>query len=129
MKKFLSLILALIMVCSITLAHSGRTDANGGHHNRSTGEYHYHHGYSAHQHENGVCPYSKINNATSTSNKNNSDTSSTPTSIAVQKDKDSNKATIDSLLGYGIIFIFISPYIIALLAPVYTWFENKFNKK
>lgn len=43
-------------------AHSGRTDANGGHHdykNKSgLGSYHYHHGYPAHLHPNGVCPYS-----------------------------------------------------------------------
>lgn len=28
-----------------------------GHTDRSTGEYHYHHGYKAHQHSNGICPY------------------------------------------------------------------------
>lgn len=43
-------------------AHSGRTDSSGGHHdykNKSgLGSYHYHHGYSAHLHPNGVCPYS-----------------------------------------------------------------------
>jgi hypothetical protein len=39
------------------LAHPGRTDSKGGHTDSSTGEYHYHHGYSAHQHTNGVCPY------------------------------------------------------------------------
>jgi hypothetical protein len=33
------------------------TDGNGGHYNSSTGEYHYHHGYPAHSHTNGVCPY------------------------------------------------------------------------
>ena len=38
-------------------AHSGRTDYAGGHYDRSTGEYHYHHGYPAHQHKDGVCPY------------------------------------------------------------------------
>ena len=38
-------------------AHPGRTDEYGGHYNHSTGEYHYHHGESAHQHPNGVCPY------------------------------------------------------------------------
>ncbi len=42
-------------------AHSGRTDANGGHHdykNKSgLGSYHYHHGYPAHLHEGGICPY------------------------------------------------------------------------
>lgn len=31
-------------------AHPGRTDADGGHYNSDTGEYHYHHGYPAHQH-------------------------------------------------------------------------------
>jgi hypothetical protein len=31
-------------------AHSGRTDSKGGHHDRSDGSYHYHHGYSAHDH-------------------------------------------------------------------------------
>ena len=31
-------------------AHPGRTDGSGGHTDRSTGEYHYHHGYSAHDH-------------------------------------------------------------------------------
>lgn len=47
--------LSLVLVFAGTLlivvfAHGGRTDANGGHYNRSTGEYHYHHGYSAHSH-------------------------------------------------------------------------------
>lgn len=47
----------LLIVLSIITLHPGRTDANGGHYDRSTGEYHYHHGYPAHQHPNGVCPY------------------------------------------------------------------------
>ena len=45
--------LLVVQVC----AHSGRTDANGGHHDRINGGYHYHHGKPAHQHPNGVCPY------------------------------------------------------------------------
>ena len=54
----LALLLALLCIpAAVVLAHPGRTDANGGHYNRSTGEYHYHHGYPAHQHPNGVCPY------------------------------------------------------------------------
>lgn len=56
-------------VCLISLlvvtvfAHPGRTDGKGGHTDHSTGEYHYHHGYSAHDHYDmdgdGVvdCPY------------------------------------------------------------------------
>ncbi len=35
----------LILTISISLfAHGGRTDSNGGHNNKSTGEYHYHDG-------------------------------------------------------------------------------------
>lgn len=52
-RKLLSVILIIFIVFLLplpVLAHPGRTDANGGHYNRSTGEYHYHHGYSAHQH-------------------------------------------------------------------------------
>ncbi len=47
----------LIALCVSVNAHSGRTDSNGGHLNHYTGEYHYHHGYPAHDHPNGVCPY------------------------------------------------------------------------
>lgn len=47
----------LFCSCITSFAHTGRTDANGGHYNHSTGEYHYHHGYPAHQHTDGVCPY------------------------------------------------------------------------
>ena len=36
-------------------AHSGKTDPQGGH--NSPSGYHYHHGYPAHQHINGTCPY------------------------------------------------------------------------
>lgn len=57
MKRIFALILGLLLCCSSALAHPGGTDSKGGHTNHSTGEYHYHHGYSAHQHENGQCPY------------------------------------------------------------------------
>ena len=46
----------------ICFAHSGGTDSNGGHYNRYTGEYHYHHGEKAHQHPNNICPYTKNKN-------------------------------------------------------------------
>lgn len=61
MKKLISLtlvLLLLIIFAFTVLAHPGRTDSNGGHYNRSTGEYHYHHGYPEHQHTNGECPHS-----------------------------------------------------------------------
>lgn len=44
MKKLYQILFTFIAICSLTLtyAHSGRTDASGGHYNRKTGEYHYH---------------------------------------------------------------------------------------
>ena len=40
------------MCATITVySHSGRTDSQGGHNVSGTDEYHYHHGYPAHQHE------------------------------------------------------------------------------
>ena len=58
----------LFMAISFTAwGHPGRTDSSGGHYDRSTGEYHYHHGYPAHQHPGGVCPYDFDDKAESTS--------------------------------------------------------------
>jgi hypothetical protein len=68
MKKrifFVFTILCLIFFSVVSFAHQGRTDSNGGHMNHATGEYHYHHGYSAHDHYDmdgdGIkdCPYEK----------------------------------------------------------------------
>ena len=42
--------LALLFFAGPALAHSGRTDSQGGHYDSETGEYHFHHGYPAHQH-------------------------------------------------------------------------------
>ncbi len=76
-----SAVLSILSVLLITLiipvfAHPGSLDANGGHYDRSTGEYHYHHGYSAHQHENGECPYDFKDNANTEYNPNNNSSSS-----------------------------------------------------
>lgn len=59
-RRILSLcitLLSVFLLSTVAFAHSGRTDSDGGHYNRSTGEYHYHHGYPAHQHPGGQCPY------------------------------------------------------------------------
>lgn len=62
-KKFsLCMIMALLLL-SVASAHPGRTDGRGGHYDSATGEYHYHHGYRAHQHTDldgdgkADCPY------------------------------------------------------------------------
>ena len=53
----LLIIIFLLVTFSLAFAHSGGTDSNGGHYDHDTGEYHYHHGLSAHQHNaDGTCP-------------------------------------------------------------------------
>ena len=42
--------LALTLPLLTVSAHPGRTDGNGGHTDSDTGDYHYHHGYPAHDH-------------------------------------------------------------------------------
>lgn len=59
MKKTLSTLVIFLLIFPTfhVIAHPGNTDSKGGHYNRSTGDYHYHHGYPEHEHNNGVCPY------------------------------------------------------------------------
>lgn len=57
MRRYAVFLVLLLSLCSFALAHPGGTDSSGGHMDHSTGEYHYHHGYSAHSHDGGVCPY------------------------------------------------------------------------
>lgn len=57
MRRWVLFLAVILCFCSSASAHGGKTDSNGGHYDRSTGEYHYHHGYPAHKHTNGKCPY------------------------------------------------------------------------
>jgi hypothetical protein len=58
MRRFCVFLVVLVAIMSCcAYAHPGRTDSQGGHTNHETGEYHFHHGYPAHQHPNGECPY------------------------------------------------------------------------
>ena len=76
----ISVLLVVCLTCIFNVfAHSGRTDASGGHRDNKNasglGYYHYHcGGYPAHLHSNGVCPYKK---KTSSSSKSTSSSSST----------------------------------------------------
>lgn len=62
-KKFSLCIIMALLLLTVVSAHPGRTDSHGGHYDSETGEYHYHHGYAAHQHtdlnDDGIpdCPY------------------------------------------------------------------------
>lgn len=74
MKRLSLIALFLLLIVSVSAAaHSGGTDSSGGHHVGGTGEYHYHHGYPAHQHENGVCPYDFKDRSGSSSGSTKSD--------------------------------------------------------
>ena len=70
MKKTTFIILLCVILALCASAHSGRTDSKGGHYNRRTGEYHYHHGEPAHQHPGGVCPYATTEVETKTDSDN-----------------------------------------------------------
>lgn len=65
-KLFLGILSVIFIACLLPVtvwAHPGDTDENGGHTVSDTGEYHYHHGYPAHDHydmdSDGIpdCPY------------------------------------------------------------------------
>lgn len=90
-KRLLAFLLAFLLLLSPTvLAHSGKTDANGGHYDRSTGEYHYHHGYPAHQHYDmdgdGIidCPYAFDDQTDHSSRSGSSSQSNSGSSYDVQ---------------------------------------------
>lgn len=52
MKKIISIFIISIMITiQFSYAHPGRTDANGGHYDRSTGEYHYHNENSSYENQ------------------------------------------------------------------------------
>lgn len=47
MKKIFFIFIILFITALMSFGHGGRTDKNGGHYNRKTGEYHYHNSGSA----------------------------------------------------------------------------------
>lgn len=102
-KILLAFVLSLALVLSAPLAasaHSGRTDANGGHRDNNNvsglGYYHYHHGYGPHLHPNGVCPY--VGQATTAKSSSNTITT---IKAAQQKLKDLGyyTGTVDGSFG------------------------------
>ncbi len=86
MKKFIKIAcvvaLCIALFTTAIYAHSGGTDGSGRHYDHSTGDYHYHHGYSAHDHYDidgdGIkdCPYDfdydSVNKAVSDANEEES---------------------------------------------------------
>ena len=103
-KKILTTILitASITIIGISVnAHSGRTDANGGHKDNQNksglGSYHYHcGGHPAYLHNNGICPYAsstttqKSTKTTTNQGKTTNRTTSTSTTQNSTSSKSSN---------------------------------------
>ena len=123
-KKLYIVIMVILMLIQVPLnifAHSGRTDSSGGHYNRSTGEYHYHHGYKAHQHIDGICPYDNDNKEKSDSSEN------IKNDVVISTEKEENNF-LEKICGIFIGFWWI---IIPLVAGVYNYIKEKFmeNKK
>lgn len=83
-QKIICISIMLISMMCVSLnvdAHSGRTDANGGHKDNKNasglGSYHYHCGGNpAHLHPNGVCPYSSKSKSNTSTKKENTTTKS-----------------------------------------------------
>ena len=126
---------AAISVCVAVSAHPGRTDSSGGHWNRSTGKYHYHHGYPAHQHPNGVCPYDY-------DDKTGEDSGSsvvapvtpaptaapTPTATPEPTETLSDKV-LEWVLLIIILYFFPGAFIVGMVEAFIDWLKNRRSRK
>lgn len=119
-RSFTALLIISVLITGAASAHSGRTDSSGGHYNRSTGEYHYHHGHPAHQHENGICPYDDSQKYSDTTKTNTSTVNTSKLvseaeqkgyekgkseQLALQKDALREQRFIDVLIGAAVLWI------------------------
>lgn len=125
----LSVLLMFLIIPVVALAHPGRTDSNGGHTDSSTGEYHYHHGYPAHDHydmdgDGDIdCPYDfkdKTNHSSGNDSWNNTDKSNnrdmtnntnTPTKPNTQSNVNSKGNSTYNYIAVGFViafFIFVN---------------------
>lgn len=107
MKKHVLFVLVFTLVFTLVFsasAHSGRTDSSGGHRDNQNksglGSYHYHHGYPAHLHPGGVCPYtsSSSNSSKSSTSRQSSSSSSSNRSSVSKKSPPAFKVYIDGEL-------------------------------
>lgn len=103
-KIFFNVIMIILIILSLSLkcfAHSGRTDANGGHKDNKNksglGSYHYHcGGHEAHLHPNGVCPYSSSSKKSSSSSTSKSTSSTKSSNKSTSSSSSVNKPNTDS---------------------------------
>ena len=117
LKKMLCcLVVTAITVHALTItptSHPGGTDGSGGHYDHSTGEYHYHHGFHAHQHPGGVCPYRDKKPEYSThSNTSKRKKSVSESSLSQSTPRENGNSLSDKGFIITLLLIF-SPHIIA----------------
>lgn len=132
-KKFsLCMIMALLLL-TVASAHSGRTDGRGGHYDSATGEYHYHHGYRAHQHTDldgdgkADCPYN-FDDQTGARSGTSSSKGTSVTSVSSDKPTEAEKQTVTfwSLIPLALLlFPFAMPVIIFVLSIAKAPFRRK----
>lgn len=114
MKRFFTVALIVLLFSLLPISvsgHGGKTDGSGGHYDNSTGEYHYHHGYPAHSHTDGKCPYDFDDKTDHSSSSGNTDKLTT---------KKKNKLEIGEIIG--IIFFTITLSALCFLPICYTIF-------
>lgn len=135
--KWMALVLAVTLCIGSASAHPGRTDANGGHYNHSTGEYHYHHGYPAHQHIDGVCPYdyddrTGWNSGSSGQGKGLYYLDGTPVERKneTKPKPEPKKSQIGGLIAFwAAVFIFFVWPMLSAIAEGISWYREKRNQQ
>ena len=132
MRRIIIVLFCIMLMTSLLVpvvyAHPGKTDSNGGHYDRDSGEYHYHHGYPAHSHTNGKCPYDfddKTDHSSNSSNSNNSYNNETNKNT---KDKSSSVSVfkIITTLLESVVLFFMIVFLLVLICEV---FSLKFLEK
>jgi hypothetical protein len=120
--------LCFILFFTISYAHPGKTDNNGGHYDKSIGEYHYHHGYPAHTMCGINCPYNNID-ATNHNSSVSSTTSNYKKSKTTQTQNLDNQMSFWEKIYASILISFFSfPFTAILTDLVLSKFKNAYKK-
>lgn len=96
-RKIITFVICIALMTSTSFAHSGRTDSNGGHKDKNNvsglGSYHYHHGYSAHLHPDGICPYDSPAEVKTSTSKTPTSSTSSKTSTSIQSSSNQSQTS------------------------------------
>lgn len=132
MRRFLSILLFLLCLASTSAyAHPGQTDEYGGHYDYSFGDYHYHHGFPAHYHKDGYCPYNFVDNTGENSGTPGSGTSvhyytTAPRSLQTNPPY---KTKVDTDLITGVAWVAMMIGVFAILFLACLFFTSRSSKK